>query len=304
MFLGLELVTRGIERQECCFQLCSFRINTPSPRFTFLSFQLHSNSPSPISSTSHFLYHRKPLLPTISNLQSVRMPTTYFEETPASPEAWTTAATKANVTNKSLKDCENLRSGSEVTHEQFLLFRAYCPGRGPCTFDGETHGLADKIQRAKLALAESKPFQEYLAAIHSGKALDFVMEMFKVPYVQQREVLQSAQKVRSRLTDIDETSVNSSLISFLQAVTSTVPEHTSQWRSTRIRLTASFTATEKTRQYVALTDGQLQDLNNDEIQATVECKRRDRPHHSPQVDMQEVSQVVAWVKEYPEPDVR
>lgn len=50
---------------------------------------------------------------------------------------------------------------------------------------------------------------------------------------------------------------------------------------------------------MAITDGQLQDLQSHEIKALIECKLEERDPHKPAVDMQEAAQLVAWIKKYP-----
>jgi hypothetical protein len=68
----------------------------------------------------------------------------------------------------------------------------------------------------------------------------------------------SSPRAGNGLTGIDETSVNSSLISFLQAITGIDPAPSHEWRSSKIRLHANFGIVgnaAKPRQYVAITDG-------------------------------------------------
>ncbi|KAL1856032.1 hypothetical protein Plec18170_003900 [Paecilomyces lecythidis] len=75
----------------------------------------------------------------------------------------------------------------------------------------------------------------------------------------------------------------------------------SQWNANMIPLEAYFGSPRgQRRAYTAVTDGQLQNLSSKEILAFLECKRGLRLKHSPQVEMQENAQAVAWVKEYPD----
>ncbi|PKY01540.1 hypothetical protein P168DRAFT_292643 [Aspergillus campestris IBT 28561] len=99
--------------------------------------------------------------------------------------------------------------------------------------------------------------------------------------------------VKNKLQTTDETAVNNSLWSFLQALAMMVPATNKQWRSSRIELHANFGAVAgeeaKPRQYYAVTDGQLQKDGTGEIQAIIECKRKRHRYHSPGVHMQEVA---------------
>ncbi|PLN74584.1 hypothetical protein BDW42DRAFT_181976 [Aspergillus taichungensis] len=125
---------------------------------------------------------------------------------------------------------------------------------------------------------------------------------FEVPWVQQREVLQGRDKLQV-LTRTDEASVNSSIISFLQAITSFVPWCNREWRTSRVSLHADFGTVNgrpRRRHYAAITDGELQDKTTHKLLCLVECKRSQRESHSPQVDMQEVAEIVAWIKQYPD----
>ncbi|KAN0086866.1 hypothetical protein V8E54_000554 [Elaphomyces granulatus] len=141
-------------------------------------------------------------------------PVKFFEEVPASEAEWMAAATAANVINKSLKSCQDLRSGSSVTQEQFLLFRAICKKiRAPRYFNA----------------ASSRRFQSYLAAIGTDPVQS--IGMFHIPILQQREVLISPQQNATPLNEIDETSVKSSFFSFLQAITAIDPAPDHKWTS-------------------------------------------------------------------------
>lgn len=226
--------------------------------------------------------------------------TKYFTKVPKNQAEWTTSAAAANVVNKSLKSCRQLRSGSRISQVQYLLFRTIWPMiKVPQAFNPTIFNLATEVQQARQMLGNSPAFQNYLAAIGTNTFQN--TEEFTVPLLQQREVLDAPDpQGRNKLADIDETSVNSSLISLLQAITSIDPTPSHKWRSARICLVAKFG---RARQYMAYTDGQLQDVNSKRINTIIECKVGARSKHSPQVQMQEVSQIVAWIKEYPEPGI-
>lgn len=226
----------------------------------------------------------------------------YFTTIPMTEAEWDSAALRAGVRGRSLKSCTDLRSGSEITHEQFLLFRTLCPAAIPCClFNSATYNLTMQMQQAQRILANSTAFQSYLLAVQNGTVQN--LGSFAVPFAQQMDVIRAPNtRDSNKLATIDENSVNFSLISFLQAV---VGEHNFtdfHWTASRIGLVADFGIARgdgKRRQYKAVTDGQLQHLANCKIRSIVECKRRDRKFHTPQVETQEASEVLAWTKEYP-----
>lgn len=226
-----------------------------------------------------------------------------FTEVPRNRAKWMSAATTAQVVSRTLRSCSNLKSGSAVTKEQFLLFRTICPDtRDPDTFNGAIFGLTPYLTQASNILQHAD-FQNYLMALRTRGWNN--LSTFQGTTIQQRDVTDNMRKT-GKLTRIDEENVNASLITFLQAITALATTCRRQWRPTRISLTADFgmaAGDSEPRKYVAITDGQLQDTTpGSNIRAVVECKTRRRTQHSLQVDMQEVSQMVAWVKEYPDRD--
>ncbi|KAK2755040.1 hypothetical protein FQN54_006568 [Arachnomyces sp. PD_36] len=227
----------------------------------------------------------------------------YFVDVPDDKRTWKKAAEKASIDQKSLRWCQNLRSGSKITHEQFLLFRAICPdARHSNTFNEATHHLDMELLDARQYLAGSLAFQNFLIAIEQPATQTLEeFNRFDTTLLQLREVMASSDPDPNdhELAVTDETSVNSSLISFLQATAATIPGPEYQWRSARVRLTANFGTPTNSNQYIAFTDGQLQHIVNKNILAIAECKRYERSSHQPAVEMQEVGQVVAWLKSYP-----
>src|ERR1700719_4679765 len=155
-------------------------------------------------------------------------PVKFFEEVPASEDEWMAAATAANAINKSLKSCQDLRSGSSVTQEQFLLFRAICR-KIRASVNAASLNLGEYLQQARQMLRNSPEFQNYLAAIGTEPLQS--IGMFHIPILQQTEVLISD---ATPLNEIDETSVKFSFISFLQAITAIDPAPDHKWTSVRI----------------------------------------------------------------------
>ncbi|KAL3410229.1 hypothetical protein V8F44DRAFT_550481 [Aspergillus fumigatus] len=117
-------------------------------------------------------------------------------------------------------------------------------------------------------------------------------ELFRVPAIQQQQVIRNEAENRST-----EASVNTSIVSFLQAIADLVPQSGRQWTADRSKLTADFSTRRRQRQFVAYTDDQMEDIFSRRILALIECKQSQRENHSPAVDMQEVAQMVAWVKQ-------
>ena len=95
------------------------------------------------------------------------------------------------------------------------------------------------------------------------------------------------------------------MVSFLQALAMVAGLLGSEWNANRIPLRADFgNFGGQARRFEPVTDGQLQDVLSRRILALVECKRDERLRHSPQVEMQETAQMVAWIKEFPDTATR
>ena len=94
--------------------------------------------------------------------------------------------------------------------------------------------------------------------------------------------------------------INTSLIELLNAITELIPRKNDCWSPKRNSLLASF---KPSRHFKAMTDGQFQTRSRAQrIKALVECKKGRRYRHSPLVNMQEISQMVAWVMQHPDTD--
>ncbi|KAJ9371262.1 hypothetical protein DTO282E5_4117 [Paecilomyces variotii] len=225
-------------------------------------------------------------------------PSTLLFETGAE---WLAEARRRNIAHKSIKTCSDLRSGSKVTEEQFLLFRTLVPSVEH-RFDPNVFGLAAQYSQAAGRLGGSLDFQAYLSNI--GATTTAINQwhldtLFKVPLAQQRHVCSTTFRDRAKLARRSESAVNTSLISFLQALTMVAGLPTCQWNGDRIPLEADFGA--PAGSFIAVTDGQLQAVTSKRILALVECKRWERHKHSPQVEFQETAQMVSWIKEFPDP---
>ncbi|PLN79316.1 hypothetical protein BDW42DRAFT_129025 [Aspergillus taichungensis] len=65
-------------------------------------------------------------------------------------------------------------------------------------------------------------------------------------------------------------------------------------------LVARFTTRGASIAYTAITDGQVQHAVSYEIAALLECKKRQRVFHTPAIEIQETSQVIAWILKHPD----
>jgi hypothetical protein len=157
--------------------------------------------------------------------------------------------------------------------------------------------LKEKHDRAKQLLKASDLFQSYINAIKMN-TFD-AKDAFGLLRDSQREVLECTANSENILARKDERAVNWTFIPLLQAISKTSPGCKNWWRFSRYPLTATFgTFGGKIRGFTATTKGQLQDKSTYKIQAIV-----DSTAEAPtlQVDINEASQIVAWVKNYPEP---
>lgn len=106
---------------------------------------------------------------------------------PRNQAEWTTSVTAANVVDKSLKSCRQLRSGSRISQVQYILFRTIWPGvKPPQAFNPTMFNLATEVQQARQMLGNFLAFQNYLAAIGTNTSQSIAE--FTVPLLQQREV--------------------------------------------------------------------------------------------------------------------
>lgn len=217
---------------------------------------------------------------------------------PRNQDEWLREAEAANLSNKSfLSYRKKLRSASRVTKEQCILSRTICrPLRSRASFNPADHGLVAVMAEAKRIVAESKSFADYLAQV--GTSNYETLGDFKSTLRYQSAILD--QFFFSGDATPDETMINSGLLELLNAITELIPRKNDWWSPKRNSLLASF---KPSHRFKAMTDGQLQ--NRGRAQATkalIECKKGRRYRHSPSVNMQEISQMVAWVMHQPDTD--
>ncbi|PYI07789.1 hypothetical protein BO78DRAFT_442710 [Aspergillus sclerotiicarbonarius CBS 121057] len=118
-------------------------------------------------------------------------------------------------------------------------------------------------------------FQNYLAAVQAGGNFPWGQySKFEIPFIQQQQILAGVNR-QEKLEVQKEPCVNGAAVAFFQAITSIIPNVACQWFQSG-----------------------LQDTGTRQIQALLECKRHHRNYHLPQVQMQEVAEMVAWIKEF------
>ncbi|KAH8702029.1 hypothetical protein BGW36DRAFT_356174 [Talaromyces proteolyticus] len=223
---------------------------------------------------------------------------TFFQKVPNTEQRWIEAATKAGVLTRSLRGFRNFVSASKISQKQFLLFRTIFIKHGSRNFDAATFNLGQKFQQASSLLQSSLAFRTFLGAIRDNNFQG--SGDFHPLRKQQREVLAYSSNSKDILTKKDETPVNATFINMLQAIAEIVPSPRAQWHHSKIRLSPRFGYG---RGYSAVTDGQLQEKQNNRIEAIVECKSMARVGtHMKTIDMQEAAQIVALIKQYPGPE--
>ncbi|GFG12605.1 hypothetical protein IFM5058_06029 [Aspergillus udagawae] len=223
---------------------------------------------------------------------------------PETEREWRQSAGRHNMKNQSLHMNVKLHSASQVTYKQYLLFRTVLPSIvPPRQLNVQTLGIAPLMAQANLLLSDVR-FSDYILDVTTRQTQPVWNPpwggnegLFRVPAIQQQQVIRHEAQ-NSSVRSAAEASVNTSIVSFLQAIAALVPQSGRQWTADRSKLTADFSTRRRKRQFVAYTDGQLEDTFSRRIWALIECKRSRREDHSPAVDMQEVAQMVAWVKQH------
>ncbi|RWQ99691.1 hypothetical protein C8Q69DRAFT_503212 [Paecilomyces variotii] len=247
---------------------------------------------------------------------------------------WLAEARRRNIAHKSIKTCSDLRSGSKVTEEQFLLFRTLVPSVEH-RFDPNVFGLAAQYSQAAgpgLPTCQWNGDRIPLEADFGAPAGSFIaVTDGQLQNITRKWNIEPDRSSPVDLTGLPTSQWNGDRIplradfggpagSFiavtdgqLQDITNNwniEPDRSSpvvglptcQWNGDRIPLEADFGG--PAGSFIAVTDGQLQAVTDKRILALVECKRWERDRHSPQVEVQETAQMVAWIKEFPDTATR
>ncbi|GIK03224.1 hypothetical protein Aspvir_007293 [Aspergillus viridinutans] len=227
-------------------------------------------------------------------------PRTLFKLPPDTPAKWSIAAANAGLINQTIKSRGSLESGSKITEEQFLLLRILTTTAAPGSLNPNRWGLTPYIAQAQAALL-NPGFLQFLGAIPAGAGAARIPGAFRQAQIQYLEVIEGLTK-KKQLEDIDETSINSSLITLLQGITDLVPTAGRRWRSRHVKLTINYgrrPGDKKDRKFTAVTDGQLQRSGGGRaISALVECKRAPRMEKRHKEAMQEAAEFATWVGDY------
>ncbi|RDH27447.1 hypothetical protein BDQ94DRAFT_175609 [Aspergillus welwitschiae] len=224
---------------------------------------------------------------------------------PEDQNGWRDQARRNKVENQTLRMNVKLYSASHVSHRQYLLFRTLLPPIvQPNQLNVQTFGKPHLMIPANQRL-NCLAFNEYIANFtnRQAQATGWVWggtdRLFRVPAVQQQQVIRNL-TINGINRGATESTVNTAFLSFLHALSDLCPQPAQRlWTTERKKLVADFGTPQPERKFVAYTDGQLEDATTGRILALVECKRSWRDNHSPKVDMQEVAEIVAWIKNFP-----
>ncbi|PYH35180.1 uncharacterized protein BO87DRAFT_406217 [Aspergillus neoniger CBS 115656] len=214
---------------------------------------------------------------------------------PANQAQWDRAETAKKLKPRSLRAWPNLKSGSKVSVEQFLLSRVLCPPmRTPDQLDIGQFGITPALLTRAMNLLQVTPtYQLYLQSIGGDNWANPALGPFGPVLRLQAEIRAGWGKGGDDLTDED--TVNSAFIELVNALTSLVPNADSWWRTSKRRLT--FTGLRKNT-YVAITDGQFEVKATEKIRMPIECKGGRRAKKDRKITQQEVAELAAWVKEH------
>ena len=198
-----------------------------------------------------------------------------------------------------------LYSASQVSYRQYLLFRTLLPPIVPPNqLNVQNLGGSHHMMQASQWLI-SLSFNEYIACFSNRQAQTTGWDwggtdrLFRVMAMQQQEVIRNL-TINGINRGATESTVNTAFLSFLNAISDLGPQPAQRlWTIQRKRLVADFSTPQRERKFVAYTDGQLEDAVTGCILALLECKRSWRDKYSPKVDVQEVAEVIAWIKSFP-----
>jgi hypothetical protein len=218
-----------------------------------------------------------------------------------------------------------LGSGSEPSHQQYLMLRAYSKSPEEAALLRTCHqkyGITDEmVQRAKATLGVSEEWARYLRVIETEQSMDNLREgdllwpgSFAVPRMLQQQTatvratpdiirMQQLSSRSSRTTARfdpplhllpdaeDEVVPNAAAVTLLSQLLHMLPCDL-EWVLNRVKFSAQFNL----GQFSAQTDGVLKHkLNKEIIYAILEVKSRLRVKKTYQIIMQETCEVVGWL---------
>lgn len=226
-------------------------------------------------------------------------------------EEWEDQIRRYRVTN-TIQTLRPMQSASRTTIAQFLSLRILYQTKRASRFNAADWGLGAHRTTARQHLQGCPEFQAYLqnVALDAGVAQQgqpqvLQLGIFELPREQQRHVqdlriylgqraITPGSTALNVLPTADEETVNFALVDFLQAICLKFPGVYSRWVPTRFCMRANFSQDN----YTAITDGGLSIWGEPEnIHALIECKAPNRRDALPSVQLQEASQIVAWLKQ-------
>ncbi|OJJ94751.1 hypothetical protein ASPACDRAFT_55655 [Aspergillus aculeatus ATCC 16872] len=243
---------------------------------------------------------------------------------PDSASNWQKLATSSGLLQKSLYDLVNLGSGSRVKKKQFVLFKAFWPPSEP------VWKLSDDAAEYELDPVWKEAIDLVNGSSEIGKYLQLVGQPYQLAALNENDDLwpgswapvlkwqnrcialankkKPAQDTPSTGTrsrkkqktshqaekrPSDEAITNTTLLLFLDALSSLIPNPSFEFKIFR----AAFEATFRTVSYRALTDGALWLVDQPEdIRVILEVKKMSRHDNADRIRMQETAEIVAWLK--------
>ncbi|RAL08197.1 uncharacterized protein BO97DRAFT_446364 [Aspergillus homomorphus CBS 101889] len=208
-----------------------------------------------------------------------------------------------NVANSTLRSWRDLKSGSGVTPEQYLLYRVIRPQIvTPSFFNPAQFGITNALlTQAQGLLSQSPAYMLYISNFGNNDWTDPALGPFG-PVVRLESEVSKGWRNDTSPQGTDEDTVNSTFIEFLNALTSIIPAVQSWWRTYKKELIfdRGKRGNKVSHGYSTRTDGQLEDMQTEEIKIPVECKGFLRGPNNQRIAMQEVSELVAWIKQCPD----
>jgi hypothetical protein len=154
-----------------------------------------------------------------------------FAELPTNRLQWTTAASRANLRKEYLQNFTSFESASNISKTQFLLLRTLIKRREG-EFSPKEFNLEQEMGFAKEQLEDCKQFRGYLHMIRGNK-YDKKDMLFLVRRLQ-LEILDPPVQGNKKLSSSDESPVNNTFMTFLQAIVELFDETHVKWRQSKI----------------------------------------------------------------------
>jgi hypothetical protein len=243
-----------------------------------------------------------------------------FNTVPTGIAEWEQHVKAANLRGATINRFIGMRSGLEITQEQFLLLRVVWPTpRTPLQFDPATYGLHQQFPQACAVLSTYPYFQNFLESIRAKAAATphgpndpMDLGVFELPSEAQRLIHSIATENRTGQAPgpvfqgtggyslplprpLDKGVVKWGLVMLLNALAIKTPNVNTKASPGRVALSATFRKDE----YEAIMDGALLHGDSGGIQAIIEANSEVRDSLQPSLRMKESAEMVAWVMSDP-----